>query len=78
MPVKSFIELAAIASDLKDKSWGSQDVEVLEEKVKREQRAKEVRKKGREEKKRRKGFGEINPWLKLTMFFFLKKKSFEN
>lgn len=36
LPVKSFIELAAIASDLKHKSWGSQDVEVLEEKVKRE------------------------------------------
>lgn len=73
MPVKSFIELAAIASDLERKDWSSQDAEVLEEKVKREQGAKEVRKKERGKK------GEERVWtdqprLKLTMFL----KKFEN
>jgi len=66
LPVKSFIELAAIASNLKHKSCCSQDVE---EKAKRGQRAKEARKKGRGKK------GEERVWrnqprLKLTMVFF--------
>lgn len=68
MPVKSFIELAAIASDLERKDWSSQDVEVLEEKVKREQRATEARKKERGRKGEERVLTD-QPRLKLTMFF---------
>ena len=69
MPVKSFIELAAIASDLERKDWSSQDVEVLEEKVKREQRIKEVRKKGRKKKRRGKGLDRSTPAEAYDVFF---------